>query len=201
MAPVMIVAGLTTISLGPAVGLLVGAWAGAAETLRCTDRRDGRVAVGWIALLLLTGVALVVVLSGVLDPLLIRVADDPNTSSRAIDLAATGRLFLQAPVFGVGIGGFASTGLDVYPHNMFAEVVSELGVLGALLLLAWLGLALRGAARSPVAVALVVATAVFALFSGNLAGNAEFWIFSALAVAMLPIHGGAASSDGLAGDE
>jgi len=201
MAPVMIVAGLTTISLGPAVGLLVGAWAGAAETLRCTDRRDGRVAVGWIALLLLTGVALVVVLSGVLDPLLIRVADDPNTSSRAIDLAATGRLFLQAPVFGVGIGGFASTGLDVYPHNMFAEVVSELGVLGALLLLAWLGLALRGAARSPVAVALVVATAVFALFSGNLAGNAEFWIFSALAGAMLPIHGGAASSDGLAGDE
>lgn len=186
MAPVMILAGLTTVSLGPAVGLVVGSWAGVAEALRCAERRDRRVAVGWTVLLLLTGVAVVVVLSGALDPLLARVANDPNTTSRATFLAATGRLFLQAPLFGVGVGGFAATSLDFYPHNVIAEVASELGVVGLLCLLVWLGLALRGAARSPILVALVVATVVFSLFSGNLAGNVELWMFSALAVAMLP---------------
>jgi O-antigen ligase len=195
MAPVMIVAGLTTISLGPALGLLVGVWVGVAETLRCADRHDERVVVGWIALLLATGVAVVLVAGGVLDPLLARLAVDPNISSRAIDLAAAGRLFLQAPLLGVGFGGFSSTGLDVYPHNIFAEVGGELGVLGVFFLLAWLGLALRGAARSPILVALVSATAVFALFSGDLAGNAELWMFSALAVAMLPVRAGGVVRD------
>ena len=79
------------------------------------------------------------------------------------------------------------TGLDVYPHNLVAEIAVELGSIGLLAMLAWFGLALRGAARSPVLVALVVATAVYSLFSGNLAGNAEFWMFSALAVAAFPI--------------
>lgn len=187
MAPVMVVAGLTTVSLGPALGLVVGAWAGAAEALRCADRHDHRVSVGWATLLLLTGVALVIALSGALDPMLAPVVNDPNITSRASYLAASGRLFLQAPLFGAGFGSFAATGLDFYPHNIFAEVASELGALGILFLLAWLGLALRGAARSPIMVALVVATTAFALFSGSLVGNAEFWMFSTLAVTMLPL--------------
>ena len=185
--PVMIAAGLTTVSLGPAVGLVVGAWAGVGETLRCGNRRDPRVAAGWVAFLLVTGIAVVVYLSGVLDPILSGVASDPNTSSRAAFLGESGRLFLQAPVLGIGIGGFAATGIDLYPHNMVAEVGSELGALGSMLLLAWLGLALRGAARSPILVSLVVATAMFSLFSGSVAGNSEFWMFTALAVAMIPV--------------
>jgi O-antigen ligase len=187
MAPVMIVAGLTTVSLGPAVGLVVGAWAGAAETLRCSDRTDRRVKVGWAALASLTGLAAVVLLSGALDPLLAQVANDPNTTSRATYLDVAGRLVLGAPVFGVGIGGFAATGLDTYPHNLFAEVASELGLAGIMALVVWLALALRGAARSPILVALVVSTGTFAMFSGSLAGNEELWMFSALAVATLPI--------------
>jgi O-antigen ligase len=188
-APLMIGAGLMTVSLGPAVGLVVGAWAGAAEVLRCADRHVRWVAVGWAGLLFVTGVTLVVVLSGVLDPILAGVASDPNLTSRATYLGIAGKLFAQAPLVGVGIGGFASSGIDLYPHNLVAEVGSELGLAGLLILAGWLVLALRGAARSPIMVALVVATAVFSLFSGNLAGNAEFWLFSALAVSTLMIGG------------
>ena len=65
-------------------------------------------------------------------------------------------MFLDAPLFGAGIGGFAGAG--EYPHNLVAEVAAELGFVGVLLLLLWFGLALRGAARSPVLVALVVST-------------------------------------------
>jgi O-antigen ligase len=189
MAPVMILAGITTVSLGPAIGLVVGAWAGVAETLRCAGGADRRVVLGWAALALLTGLAVVVLLSGALDPMLARLASDTNTSSRATYLGAAGRLFLEAPALGIGIGGFAATGLDLYPHNLVAEVASELGSVGIMALLAWLGLALCGAARSPALVALVIGTGTFTLFSGNLAGNAEFWMFSALAVAMLPTGG------------
>ena len=189
MVPVMVLAGLTTVSLGPAIGLAVGAWAGVAEALRCAGRADRRVALAWVAMALLAGLAVVVLLSGALDTILSSVANDPNTSSRATYLAVAGRLIGEAPVLGIGIGGFASTGLDLYPHNLVAEVASELGVVGVLILLSWFGLALRGAARSPVVVGLVVATGTFTLFSGSLAGNGDFWMFTTLAVARLPIGG------------
>jgi O-antigen ligase len=185
--PVMIMAGITTVSLGPAIGLIAGVWAGVSETLRCAERKDRRVALGWAALALLTVLAVLLLLSGALDPTLARLANDPNTTSRATYLGASLQLFLKAPVLGVGFGGFAATGLDLYPHNLVAEVASELGSLGILVLIVWFGLALRGAARSPILVALVIATATFTLFSGDLAGNGEFWMFSTLAVAMLPI--------------
>jgi O-antigen ligase len=145
------------------------------------------VALGWAALALLTVLAVLLLLSGALDPTLARLANDPNTTSRATYLGASLQLFLKAPVLGVGFGGFAATGLDLYPHNLVAEVASELGSLGMLVLLVWFGMALRGAARSPILVALVIATGTFTLFSGDLAGNGEFWMFSALAVAMLPV--------------
>ena len=109
-------------------------------------------------------------------------------TGRAGFLEAAWRLFLSSPLLGVGIGGFASTGIDQYPHNLIAEVGSELGVIGVLALAAWFGLALRGAARSPLLVALVVGTTAFSLFSGSLASNGEFWMFSALAVASLQLR-------------
>ena len=70
-----------------------------------------------------------------------------------------------------------------------------------MVLVVWLAMALRGAARSPILVALLVGTGTFAMFSGDLAGNGEFWMFSALAVAMLPIGGrGAKRGVGAVGD-
>lgn len=189
--PILIVAGLLTISLGPAVGLLVGAWTGAAEKLRIADRTDRRLVIGWAMLGLVGGLAVAAVLIGVFDPgssaLARLVVDDPNVTSRARLLGAAGSLFLQAPVLGTGLGGFAATGLDLYPHNLIAEIAVELGLVGILVSVLWLALSLRGAARSPLLMSLMVATGAFALFSGSLAGNNEFWMISALAIARFPL--------------
>ena len=190
MPPVMIVAGLLTGSLGPFLGLAFGGWAGAVELLRSADRTDGRVALGWAALATGTAIAIAAALIGPLIPeveaLIELVTNDQNVTSRADFLNAAAADFLSAPVGGIGFGGFAASGLHLYPHNIVAEIAAELGVVGLLGLAAWLALAIRGAAGSPILVALVVGTATFSLFSGSVAGNGEFWMFSALAVAMIP---------------
>jgi len=182
--PVMIAGGLISLSLGPLVGLAAGAVAGVAEALRDGRQTERRVAVGWASLLVVTGVALLSLLAGLADPLFEEVFNDPNVSGRAGYLRALGPLFVDAPLFGIGLGGFASTGLADYPHNLVAEVALELGFAGLLLLLAWFTLALRAAAGSPLLVALVVATGVFSLFSGYLGAHTEFWLFTALALAV-----------------
>ena len=87
LTPVMIVGGLLTVSLGPAVGFAVGAWAGAAEKLRCSEQADRRVVLGWGALGLVLCLSAATVLVGVLTPaspaLARLVLDDPNVTSRA----------------------------------------------------------------------------------------------------------------------
>jgi O-antigen ligase len=186
-AAVMVVAGLATASLGPALGFLLGAGAGAAEALRRSGRSARGAALGWAAFVCASGFALLASLTSAFDvgagnPALAGVINDPNVTSRATFLGAAASMLIKAPVLGVGLGGFATAGLLPYPHNLIAEIGAELGSIGLLALLTWFGFALRGAARSPLLVALVVATGVFALFSGSIASNAEFWMCSALAV-------------------
>jgi hypothetical protein len=183
-APVMLAGGLLGLSLGPLLGLAAGVVAGSAEALRRADQSSRRVALGWASLGLCVGLALLIAVSGLADPLVAGLFADPNVEARAGYLRAVAPLFLDAPLFGVGFGGFAATGLHEYPHNMVAEVAAELGMAGLVLLLAWFALVLRAASGSPVLVALVVATGTFSLFSGNVGSNSEFWIFSALALAM-----------------
>lgn len=189
--PVMVVAGLATVSLGPALGFLLGAGAGAAEAFRLSGRSARGAALGWAALVCASGFALFASLASGFDVdagnrALAGLFNDVNVTSRATFLDAAVSMFIRAPVLGVGLGGFATAGLAAYPHNLIAEFGAELGSLGLLALLTWFGLALRGAARSPLLVALVVASGVFALFSGSMASNAEFWMCSALAVATKP---------------
>ena len=187
-AMILVAAGVATVSLGPLLGLLAGAWTGAAVTLRDADRTRGPATPGWVALGLVSGAALVVVLGDALfggdrSIVAMAVVNDPNVTGRAGFLQASLDLFSRSPFLGVGFGGFASTGLIEYPHNLVAEVASELGLVGLVALAGWFAVAVRGAARSPLLAALLVATAVFSLFSGSVASNAEFWMFSALAVA------------------
>jgi len=190
MTPVLIAAGLLTVSLGPLLGFLAGGWVGSAAMIRAADRASDRARLGWIALGLSSGAVLVVLLAdamfGGAGSIIAKVVvNDPNVTGRATFLDAASRLFLAAPLIGTGLGGFLATGLAEYPHNVVAEIGAELGAFGLLALAAWFGLALRGAGRSPIIMALLVATAVFSLFSGSVASNAEFWMFSALAVAGL----------------
>lgn len=183
-APVMFASGLITISLGPLVGLAVGAIAGAVEALRGQAELDRRVALGWAAVGLTIGLSAIALLAGLADPWIAEVGNDPNVSARRDYLRAVGPLFVDSPLFGVGLGGFAATGLDDYPHNLPAEIASELGFVGLVLLVGWTVIALRAAAGSPLLVALVVATGAFSVFSGHIGSNNEFWLFTALALAM-----------------
>ncbi len=184
--PIFLANGIMTGSLGPLVGFALGALAGIVRVLKAADAHDRRVPLAWAGLVLTAGFAVLVLFSGTLDPIVSSLVDDSNVGSRASYLGDTQRLFLSSPVLGGGLGSFASLGVDDYPHNLVAEVTSELGLVGLLALGAWVVVALRGALSSPILLALVVATGLFSLFSGSIASNTEFWLFTALAAAMLP---------------
>jgi O-antigen ligase len=189
LVPLIVYAGILTVSRGPAIGFLLGLCAGGAEALRAFDRHDRRIQLAWAAIGLTTALAIVAAF-GLFDrasTVLSTFLAEPDVTSRGSYINEAGRLFSNAPLSGIGIGGFAATGLDKYPHNLVFEIAAELGVLGLLLVVPWLAIALRGAAGSPLLMALVVATAIFALFSGSLASNAEFWLCSAFGVARFPL--------------
>ncbi len=59
------------------------------------------------------------------------------------------KLFLEAPVFGIGVGGFGMRYCDVptpfaSPHSQMLHVLTELGLLGAGVWLVWMGTLARG---------------------------------------------------------
>jgi branched-subunit amino acid transport protein AzlD len=190
------VGALMTGSLGPLAGLVAGILAGAAVEVRRRGWGDWRTLVAMICLLGVAAMLLVVVTLGLLDPAVDDALRDPNNLSRGTFLGVAARLFSASPLIGTGFGGFASTGLDVYPHNLVAEVASELGLLGLLALAAWILVVLRASIRSALFTALIVTTFVFSMFSGSIAGNAEFWFFSALAVGVVPMTGLSLKSSG-----
>lgn len=109
--------------------------------------------------------------------------------------------FAQHFGLGLGTGGFAAlqpavTAGLIYPHNLFLEVASELGIIGLTALLVIVGgLVARLAMlwRSTVDEEKLVATILIALFltavtnaciSEAIYGNAEVWIWGGLAVGM-----------------
>jgi len=185
--PVFLAHAWATGSLGPPVGLALGVVAGLVETLRLRQPGDGRVSVGLLGIFIVLGSVVLVFMTGLLEPVLAPVTDDPNVIGRTGLLAAALSLFISSPVVGTGLGGFTATGLHLYPHNLLVEIGAELGILGLLAVLAWWLLALRGAIGSPLLVALLIGVSVASLFSGSLASNEAFWTISGLAVAMVPI--------------
>lgn len=54
-------------------------------------------------------------------------------------------LFLQNPITGVGFGRYSLWGIyGIYPHNLFVEILCELGIVGLLFILALTASALKG---------------------------------------------------------
>lgn len=185
--PIFLMHGWVAGSLGPPLALALGVGAGMMETLRLREASGRRANVGLLGIWLVVGAVLLVFLTGLIEPVLSPVTDDGNVTGRADLLAATPSLFIASPVVGTGLGGFTvADPLAQYPHNLPIEIGVELGMLGLLALAAWWLLAVRGAVGSPLLIALLVATSVFSLFSGSLASNEAFWLFSGLAVAMVP---------------
>lgn len=189
LIPLVVYAAILPVSRGPAIGFVLGACAGGAEKLRTFDRHDRRIQLAWAGIGIVTALAIVAGL-GLFDrvsSLLTTFLAEPDVTSRASYINESGRLFWSHPFLGVGLGGFAATGLDTYPHNLGFEIAAELGVLGILLVVPWVLFAIRGAAGSPMLMALLVSSGIFTLFSGSLASNVEFWLCSAFAVARFPL--------------
>ena len=195
LVPLVVYAGILPVSRGPAIGFVLGMCAGGAEKLRTFDRHDRRIQLAWAGIGITTALGIVAGL-GFFDrvsSILTSFLAEPDVTSRASYIGKSGRLFWSHPFLGVGLGGFAATGFDTYPHNLVFEIAAELGVLGILLVVPWVAFAVRGAAGSPILMALVVATGLFTLFSGSLASNVEFWLCSAFAVARFPLIRGRAA--------
>jgi O-antigen ligase len=65
--------------------------------------------------------------------------EDVSSQTRLFLLQRAGTLFLENPIFGIGLGGFGivDTGSDdrLAPHNLFMEVIMETGVVGGVVFL------------------------------------------------------------------
>jgi O-antigen ligase len=113
-------------------------------------------------------------------------------------------LFAAHPLQGIGTGGFAAVArVEQYPHNILLEAAAELGVAGLLLVFGVMASAfsrLLGAWRRAaddlrpaiaVVLALLVASIVNSLLSGDITVNSSLWLFAGLAVGMasVTVHG------------
>lgn len=108
--------------------------------------------------------------------------EERYTSSRPELYEAALGLAVANPVIGVGLGGFATTGLHRYPHNLFLEVLSESGTVGLWLLVLTFGLAAFHIQRRlvPVDSASTAAFVFFFIasqFSGDLFDSRNVFVF------------------------
>jgi len=105
--------------------------------------------------------------------------------------------FNQHPLLGVGWGGFAALNPnELYPHNILLETATELGILGAAVVVGIVG----GAARrlidmwrftrgtdklqTTILISLFLTALVNALFSGAIQDNGHVWLWAGLGLGM-----------------
>lgn len=185
--PGMVISGIALVSIGsrgPVIATVVGllVW----MLLRGLFRAR-TVAVS----LLVGGIALVAVNQATEAALARFVFEDENRQQ----LWVTARLvFLEAPFFGVGWGDFTNySTLDEYPHNLFLEAASELGLLGIVSVLGLLGVAsvrvwrCRTQPEVRIVAALATAMLVGQSFSSDLT-NRLFWI-ALIPCLLIPLDG------------
>jgi O-antigen ligase len=126
------------------------------------------------------------------------------SEDRASFWAEALELTKQHPFRGAGVGGYASVGNQtteagtIYPHNLFLELSSELGIVPTIaLLVALVGVLARIAAMIPQTrtrdsqlvhpvAGLLIFTLLAAQFSSDVNGNREFW--GMLGLAWLMTH-------------
>lgn len=185
--PGMVVCGVALVTIGsrgPMVGAVVGlaAWMLLRGVLRARS------------LMVLLVVSVVAVLG-------VRQASEAAVSRFVLgdparqDLWAIARMtFLESPLLGLGWGDFSTVSWAEYPHNLFLETASELGLVGVLCVLALLAVVgVRvGQSRSAPEARVVAAVAVVMLmgqqFSADLT-NRVFWI-AIIPCLLLPLPGG-----------
>jgi O-antigen ligase len=201
--PVVAIAMIAAGSRGPVVAFVVGL--AALLALSATSHRARRrfALVGVVFALVAIVVPLVVPSTSIGRALSTIVGSASGLSSNgrsdlwSIAIAS----FSQHFALGLGTGGFASLPSSVsagilYPHNLFLEAASELGIIGLVaILVIVVGLVVRlaGLWRSTLDEDRLVATVLIALFltaltnacfSEAIYGNAEIWMWGGLAIGM-----------------
>ena len=103
-------------------------------------------------------------------------------------------MFMNHKILGAGFGSFETTGWG-YPHNVFTEILSELGIflfLAFVYLLVKLCILfshnidyIRNRSDIQIIIAMLVSGFINANFSGHIGGNVEFWVFAYLTYQIL----------------
>lgn len=145
--------------------------------------------VGWIAYLVSSGNELFMTLRRV--AVLLTPGGGSSAATRVSFFEAAWLQWMERPLFGNGVGSWPliALGLDVrgYPHNIILEVLSELGLVGLILLLVLVGYGVsafrvRGRSQlSPMALTLAMIflnAALNAMVTGDIADNR--FLFTAL---------------------
>lgn len=196
--PLLAAALLASGSRGPIVALLVGS---AVLLLLGLPDREARRRLAIVASA--SAVAALVVATVVPSASIVRsfsfaTTDVEGTSSGRIEMwSQAWRIISERPELGIGTGGFAEINpVMIYPHNILLEAGVELGVAGALLVAAFLGLTAWRLAtayrRAPfgerVTVAAVLAlfgaAVTNAMFSFAIHSNWEVWMWAGVGAAL-----------------
>jgi O-antigen ligase len=201
--PVVAIAMIAAGSRGPVVAFVVGLAALLALSATSSRARRRFALVGVVFALVAIVVPLVVPSTTIGRALSTIVGSSSGLSSNgrsdlwSIAIAS----FSQHFALGLGTGGFASLPSSVsvgilYPHDLFLEMASELGIIGLTALVIIVGgliVRLAGLWRSTLDEDRLVATILIALFltaltnaciSAAIYGNAEIWIWGGLAIGM-----------------
>jgi O-antigen ligase len=194
--PLLAVSFTASGSRGPALGLVVGLVALLALTLRepASRRRVLAVFAGGAAGALL--ISRLVPSENVSRSLsfLVGNSSDAYSNGRTELWDLAWQSFASHPLAGLGTGGFGDVDPNnLYPHNLLLETAAELGIVGLVLVAATIAVgasrALRTWSRSDaadkpdvaVAFSFLVAAAVNAMFSGDIAVNNGVWLAVGLA--------------------
>jgi O-antigen ligase len=95
------------------------------------------------------------------------------------------KVWLKSPIIGAGVGGFTESTESVYPHNLWLEILADLGLVGAAIaafffLFVLIEVVYTGMLTNPLVFAYLVFTGYSltrAQLSGSFYRTADFWWF------------------------
>ena len=110
----------------------------------------------------------------------------PSSINRIYRYIRAIKLFIKNPIIGQGIGSYALTSIRDYPHNLFLECLSELGIIGFVLFYWPIYQSIKNTAlKYPLVFFLILQAVINSMLSGDLTSNQEILIFSIIPFAYL----------------
>ena len=112
--------------------------------------------------------------------------DDSSTSRKSVALF-TLSVFIDNPLFGIGLGGFTGEEtVHLKSHNMFLQLAAEIGILGLLCYLLLLAIPFLQKYRFGIAYSLL--TAFASMFTHSQLSQSWFVLTTAIVLVIFPIH-------------